>query len=264
MRYLLTLCFFSLYSLQIFLLSAVAEVIPVTLRQPLHVVQSFSGLDPAKQQGFLVSVTFRPQQVPPVGARVLLVSKYVAEASPHRGWAIGLRALDTSLRPEVYWRGANGEGGWFTFEKIELTIGRVYSLSLFAQGDNFLNLFFEELQNDDLRIYGPENKSSSFSGAAYYLGGYDISEITSPETSASLEIGSQKRGKSAFQGEIISVLISHPTAVPKAVEEVRTLVSGGPVSLFRRFYGADAIFSGMSPQFRADFPSPPWKNAEIN
>ena len=99
-------------------------------------VASDLKLDPEKDRNFLVSFLVRFDAFPLERNRHNILTKYEAEIKPYPGWSIAVGNFGTSLRPQVYWRSADGSGGWHSFDDIELTTKRWYSFSLIVSSDN--------------------------------------------------------------------------------------------------------------------------------
>jgi len=203
-------------------------------------IASSEAFELKKGQTFLISFAFRLSSLPPIGHRQKIISKFLGSKSPYSGWAIAIHHLRTSMRPEVYWRGRKGRGGWLSFEKVFLQPERWYAITLFVQAGEFMSLYLEDLARVSDELLSPSASPAAFpleasqgrsESRVVFLGGHDIRNIGTPNTSAPLYIGSPKTGASAFQGEIAHLLIGYPKEFSTSIGELRKTLRGGPVQI---------------------------------
>lgn len=183
--------------------------------QSLYFPSSFSyilagdtaNLNPRPETVFVVSFIFRFNQLPPVGYRQNLITKYVSNEQPFPGWGVAIQRYPTSSRPEVYWRSPSGKGGWYTFERFDLLPRKIYGLTMVYTTQKALMLFLEnglELANDS-----EQGNLTGNSSELKYEGGYRLNEVELPVTGADLIIGSTSGSwRNSFIGEIRAVSVS--------------------------------------------------------
>jgi hypothetical protein len=175
---------------------------------------------------FVVFLQVRFSELPRPGYRQNLVSKFASDVKPYPGWAIAIRNLQTSIRPEVYWRGKNGKGGWHTFDKVNIKPHAWYGLGLVVKEGEFINLFFEDIHQ----------KSEPT-----FLGGHSINTIITPNTDADILFGSHRHGPNAFTGDIATILIAHPKGFPDTIFRLKRIFQGGLASVINRMSLVDEV-----------------------
>lgn len=208
-------------------------------------VSSDQALDPAAGRYFIVSIQVKLKGFGRSGKRQRLVAKYAADSSPFPGWAIAIRKLNTSTRPEIYWQNRDGKGGWYTFEHMRFLRNRWYTLTLIARDQDLLSLYVEEssesgetseaVSDDD-----PEFDTNTVSAEGVrFLGGYNIGEMQIVPTSASLEFAPRSSDSSDFRGEVRNLLIARPERVPPKQSRLMELVQGGAPQISTRLSEED-------------------------
>lgn len=135
-------------------------------RSSFQKISSSDTIDPSNDSIFLVSTRVRFLKLPEVGQRERLFYKYSVDEKPYAGWALALRRWPGSVRPEVYWRDAQGNGGWFAFGDVEIDEGVWYTFTFVVEGARALSLYVNEA-----------NKKSTFS---QYVGGVSIDQVALP------------------------------------------------------------------------------------
>lgn len=204
------------------------------------------GLDPEEDELFLVSFMLRFDTLPLVGKRNNIVAKYERDRQPYPGWAVAVHRLSTSVRPEVYWRGEDGKGGWLTFADVEFLPNRWYAMSVVARPGKMISVYIQALAPHDHA--GARSASGWVQvgdvleplGDVIFAGGHDISGLQTPRTVSDLQVGAKARGKTAFRGDIAHLLISTPTELSLSIDNLRTALSGGPLTI-RRLFAADDV-----------------------
>ena len=207
-------------------------------------IASGSEMDPIAGKGFLLSVLVRIDQLPNNDQRQKIVSKFV-ETQPLVGWSLALRRYNGIVRPEVYYRGNNGKGGWYPFEQVQIDPNAWYNVSLIVNPGDWMVLFWEPA------IPGAENVLGDMQGGSerqalvdavaadngkktvVFLGGHDLKDVEPPATSADLLFGA-KRAKGIFYGEVGAVLVAWLDGIPGKRNELRDLVTGGAPGIERR------------------------------
>ncbi len=206
-------------------------------------IPSGKEIDPVAGKGFLLSVLVRIDQLPNTDARQKIVSKFT-DTKPLVGWSLALRRYNGIVRPEVFYRGPDGQGGWFPFEQVQIDSTVWYNVSLIVNPGNWMVLFWEpaqpgaenllgDWQGGDLEAVVQAVSSDRGGKAVSFLGGHDLSTIPTPATEAELLFGA-KRAKGIFGGEVAAVLVAWLDGMPGNRSELRDLVSGGPPGIERR------------------------------
>lgn len=198
------------------------------------VVRSDQGLDPELDRAFFLSFVVRFDQLPTVGFRHNIISKYASKEHPYPGWAIALRSLETSMRPEVYVKGKSGSGGWFTFDRINIRPGGWYSFSLLLKPKEFMALYVQEVGG-----VGEATQSEHLDTGVRFLGGQDISAVDITKTASDIYLGTIRQGPTGFTGEVGLVLLAHPGEINPAVEQLRKFLQGGPVEIAKKLLPED-------------------------
>jgi len=194
--------------------------------KPSVSIASRDNLDPSPENNFLVSFYVRLEQLPEVGARQHLIGKY-AYKIPYEGWAVGLRRLATSVRPEVYWRGQDGSGGWFSFDEMVFEKNEWYAFTVAAKPGEYLNLFYQRV---------PGGAAATTAGIAnenpvVFAGGQDLASVVTPKTEDDFKLGIKNPKTLRFSGEIREVLVSYPKRLPKSFEKFPAFIAGGAVGI---------------------------------
>jgi hypothetical protein len=206
-------------------------------------VPSDEEIDPAIGKGFLISVMLKIDQLPNTDARQKIVSKY-NDNQPLIGWAVALRRYNDIVRPEVYYRGKDGKGGWYPFEAVQIDPNLWYNLSLIVNPEHWMVLFWEPARPGAENVLGdwPGGDRDAVIDAVssdrgvktvIFLGGHDLGDIVPPATNADLQFGA-KRAKGIFGGEVAAVLVARLEGLPAARGELRELVTGGAPGIERR------------------------------
>ena len=202
-----------------------------TNTQDYQRVSPLESIDPAQGVGFVAQVTFRFQHLPTVGKRQRIVFKYDIDRKPYPGWALAMNNLSTSVRPEVYWQGEGGNGGWYNFNEVALAAGKWYTVSLIALNGSFVSLYLEQPKFDPgageaerpkskLRFDKPEQE-------IIFVGGIDIAEVEIPKTDSDLYVATPKESLSGGKIEIAEIIVAHPDELPDSREEVLEFLAGG-------------------------------------
>lgn len=204
-------------------------------------VASDETLDPLPGKAFLVSFIMHFERLPEKGNQQKIVYKYASNNAPYPGWAVAVRHRESSLRPEVYWRGADGNGGWFAFEEIEFDTGACYAVSLIAQGGAFISLYVQRIpspshhrsdRNDEV---SDAVQNEIVSSEVVFAGGYDVADIRISPTEGDLRyFTSAQNSRKGCRGSVSQVLISRSDRLPKSLEEVKSFISGGVPALVQQ------------------------------
>ena len=194
--------------------------------QPSATITSRANLDPAPDQNFLVSFYVRLDQSLDLNKRQHLLGKYAFRA-PYEGWAVGVRRVETSLRPEVYWRGPDGSGGWYAFDEMQFIPNEWYAFTVTAKPGEYLNLFYQQVPGGPVAASeGLQNDSP-----VVFAGGYDLATVVTPRTDDDFKLGIRRPDTLRFAGEVRDVLVSYPKRLPKSFEKYSPFINGGAVRI---------------------------------
>ena len=187
------------------------------------------ALSPVEGNGFLLSGWFKLTQLPAIGQRVILLSKLNPDSRNAEGYAIGITRDPIGFRPIVYWRSAEGNGGWYLFSKFALRPRTWFNLSLSFRGGNLLGL--HGISDIEDQSHGVE-----------LLGGYELESKTYPTNASALVLGAY--GQNPFRGfigplalfsgqeigadihGIVKRLMRKPEQVPDLVNEKSVVLRG--------------------------------------
>ncbi len=198
---------------------------------PFRTIASDRGFDPVPGKVFVVSFLFRIEELPRQGKRQKIVYKYDNDTKPFAGWAIALRRLDSSTRPEIYWQSARGDGGWYSFDHFNLKKRTWYAATFTARPGDYMNLYLREFPT--LPDGTPDRSSAEDAdeigltpvGEVVFSGGYSLSGIETPVTSAPLLFAArQNRGEMRL--ELAELAIGANEDFPTKPERVRPVLQG--------------------------------------
>ncbi len=218
------------------------KVITVGSGVAFAAVDSYPELDAAVDRNFLVSFLVRFDDLPEATYRHNLIAKYARNKRPYPGWAIGVHRRETSLRVEAYWRDSKGAGGWFPFDSVSLEPGKWYAISLVIEPRSSLAIYVQDVnaafggtQSDSVAVAGKLHTDS----AVKFEGGHDISNIGVPATNAEMVLGATRQGKEGFRGNVALVLLARPEDLGSSVEEIRSVLDGGPSHIVKKLDAQD-------------------------
>jgi len=170
-------------------------------------------LDPLPGKSFLTAIKFSLEELPTVGARQKIIAKYETRKIPYSGWAMAFFRDATSTRPALYWKGVNGKGKWFLFADVSLAVSQSYEFSFVVNKEKQLMGFWKHIE-------GSEDAAPAF------IGGYDLSKIQLPSSSAPLYFGVKGNRDSSFRGLVDRVVVaSLPEQMSSRREVAKLLVS---------------------------------------
>jgi hypothetical protein len=136
-----------------------------------------------REKVYLISFLLSIEDPPAPNVRVRLITSYDAGNKPYAGWGFAIKNFNTSIRPEIYWRGSGGKGGWYPFSPIDLSSKSNFFIVFKPR--SFISLF-----------------SKSSSAELRFLGAYDISSIKLDSFSGDIRLGNASVGKRAFLGSL--------------------------------------------------------------
>jgi len=207
---------------------------------PFHSVASDESLDPRPDRYFVVSVDFKISSLPRTGRRQKLVAKYSGNDSPYPGWAVAIRRLNTSTRPEVYWQDQSGTGGWYTFDNVRFEKNQWYSMTLVARDGELLSLYLQQLTFQPSSTPSEdEEEPSSLGVGAKFIGGYNLAGQIATPTAAALEFSPPFSENNEFRGEIKHILLARPEKLPQRNEKLRGFLEGGAGEIANRVEQAE-------------------------
>lgn len=159
----------------------------------LYSIENSNLLDPSDDRFFILSLKIIFKELPPIGSRQKIVSKYETLKRPYAGWALALNRQSTSTRPSFYFKDSKGKGGWFAFEAQDFEVGKPYRISVFAKPGEFIEMYLSE--TDEV-----ENSLK--------LGAFSLSEISSPKTSSNLIFGGTTSREDTFNGDVLDLILA--------------------------------------------------------
>lgn len=217
-------------------LEAFPEAIRFAIQGAYAKIDYHQALSPSAGNGFVLGAWFKLNQMPAIGQRIMLLSKFDPESKSAEGYAIGITRDASGYRPIVYWRSAKGSGGWYLFSKFAARPRTWFLLSLSFRSGNLLGLHGVPDIDDQSR--GVE-----------LLGGYELEENSYPTNTSAIVFGAY--GQNPFRGflgpvaifngpdiggdihGIVKRLLRKPEEVPDTVD-AKSVVAGG-------FLGANLI-----------------------
>lgn len=164
-------------------------------------------VDPTGDSVFVVSAKVRFAKLPDVGQRERIFFKYAVRESPYAGWALALKRWATTMRPEVYWRDAAGNGGWYTFGELNVSQGQWYTFTFIAENDEALSMYVSP-DGDSAAEAGSDPE-----GLSHFLGGVSLEKVSLPRSSDSLYLAPVSRNALAAQQDSVQ----HPVEIDEFV-----------------------------------------------
>lgn len=168
-------------------------------------------LDPVSEGTFLVSFSVLFKESPKDRYRIKLITKYDSAAAPYPGWAIALRSQSGALRPEVYWRGEDENGGWYSFGELILKLNSWNQFILVVENGEVLSLFIKE-------------DTGVSSNEAFFMGGYSTEENLIPSSNGELKLKAPLPGAEVAKVAIKDVIVA---SKPNLILNIDSAISGG-------------------------------------
>lgn len=164
------------------------------------------GLNPDSSGDFLFFVWFKLAKTLQPDEKGAFVGKYDPTSKTRPGYSVALAGTIDGTRPLVYWQDDAGAGRWYAFSTTHLRPEQWYMFAISWRKERFLGVHLVRLGDSKPEL----------------LGGYDLDEVQSPQTSADLVLGSF--GASEFRGKIGTVGILRQKDISESlVETIRTL-----------------------------------------
>lgn len=206
-------------------------------------------LDPVADKTFLISVVVRFHQLPRPKERQKIVYKYSRDIRPYPGWALTVKSFGTHFRPEVYWQGLKGKGGWYTLGEIDIGEGQSYSISLLAREGQFLSGYIERLPEP-----GEKNAVNlKVQREASFVGGYDVSKTKDVRSDKALGVRSGYLVGKRGQIEVSQLIIAQLDFGPQSIEDAKVLLSGGPMGLQQKLPTASVKLLFLNGEDRSQY-----------
>lgn len=215
-------------------------------------INSDSNLDPSADNFFIVSSYIKIDELPKQGRRQKIIGKYLDQA-PYSGWALGIKRLSTSVRPEVYFQGIGKEpSAWYTFEKVKFKKKHWYAITVVFKKSEAVNLFLEEISNPSELKLGTEKNNEELIAVAeakeqefqepLFLGGYNFLDIGFKSTSANMDFAPTIMENGEFKGEISDLLIINTKELNFSKNALIKIIKGGPQKLASNFNSENIVF----------------------
>ena len=176
-------------------------------------------LNPSENRLFIVAAVVRLSDFPHRNERQRVFYKYSAETNPYPGWAFAIHRSASSIRPQVYWQGLSGKGGWLTFAEVPLSSGGWYSFALVAQGGEFVSLYWQKLTQ-------VEDGTFVADSPVRFCGGFEISDVGLASSEDPLYIAPAPSSQSAGV-QLSEMLVAKPNIRRPSMQEVVKLLDGG-------------------------------------
>lgn len=196
-------------------------------------VASDQALDPVAGGNFLVSFYVRFDSFPRSGKRQKIVAKYNLKDAGSPGWAIAIKKLSTSIRPELYLRPTiapsaevktQSNEGWFTFDRVNFDTDKWYAMTAIMREREFVALYLEEFPN---LIQPVDAEALVNQGSLRFIGGYSAADFSLPQTAADLELAA----RNSDWGELRSFMLASVEKIPSNQARLMELIKGGPLAL---------------------------------
>lgn len=196
-------------------------------------VSHADDLQPIAGRDFLLTAWFKLRRLPALDERWIVLSKYDGESKVRNGYALALARDGDLVRPELYWRSAEGKGTWLRFSELDIDSKEWFMLAISFRQDSFLGMHAVTPAVD-----GRE------AAKVVLLGGYQLNEMAAGSNEPLL-VGSFNVGKfrgmigplgiftprdlSERLGEILNAAAAAPPAVPDelSLDEVRLWIADG-------------------------------------
>ncbi len=215
-------------------------------------INSDNNLDPSADNFFIVSSYLKIDELPKQGRRQKIIGKYLDQA-PYSGWALGIKRLSTSVRPEVYFQGTDKENNsWYTFEKVKFKKKHWYAITMIFKKSEAVNLFLEEITNpSDFQLETEKNDNSAVAAAEardpelaepLFLGGYNFPEVAYKSTIANMDFAPPVMENGEFKGEVSDLLIINTKELNFSKDALIKMVKGGPKKLAGNFNSENIVF----------------------
>lgn len=213
--------------------------VPQDALSGIRSVASDRQLDPQQGGYFVASFVVTMTSPPRTGKRQKFLWKYGGEKGTNPGWAIALRRFSTSIRPEVYWQGNDGKGGWYLFDRVRLRYGHWFALTFVARPGEFLSMYAQEVgpvDSVEIRpVAASDGDDAIGSDNPRFLGGYGLQGVTIDASPEVLSLAPRVFDSGDFRGAVRSMLIAAPQRLPKNRERFLELIRGGPDEIAPRF-----------------------------
>lgn len=133
-------------------------------------------LQPDGKSDLLIIAWLKPFELPSGDSKIIVAAKFDGKAKARPGYALALQRISDKIRPAVYWRNPEGQGGWYTFSEVEILPRSwfMFALSFYDQHKLGLHIIHPKL-------------SGGFE--ARLAGGYEFEQPIYPLNDKPLEIG---------------------------------------------------------------------------
>lgn len=197
-------------------------------------VATDADLDPKPGKYFVASVVLTMTAPPRTGKRQKFLWKYGGATKANPGWALAIRRFSTSIRPEVYWQGEDGKGGWFVFDRVRLRHNRWFALTLVAKAGEFMSMYVQEVGLPAGSDAAPAAETAQdtddpmLADEPLFLGGYALPGVVVSPSTEPLSLAPRVFDSGDFRGSVRSLLVASPDRLPKNRDRLIGLLSGGP------------------------------------
>ncbi len=193
------------------------------------------SLDPEEGRYFVASVAFDLRALPRPQDRISIFSKLSNFGRSPVGYGVSLRGFKTSVRPQVYWSAADGDGGFFTFGDYPFKPRRRYTLTLVVRPGEFASLYVQERDRSPSKSEPLGKKLSTVS----FLGGHELRGVSTPHNNSALNYRTAEDGTGANQVSVLAVFVAITDKLKDSTDKLVQSLSGAPERLAEDFKPAD-------------------------
>lgn len=183
---------------------------------------------PEEGKYFILSVGFEIQALPK--SRVSIVSQMSGGNNPV-GYGLSIKAFETSYRPQIYWHGGDGKGGFFTFGDFEFRPRQRYVMTIIGRPGEYISLYLEErgrVPREDYPLGEPSKR-------VRFLGGHELTGIATPSRAGSINFRTPEdygEGRGDF-AKVFGVFVANATSIPDSREKLERFLIGAPESIVK-------------------------------
>ncbi|MBL7662370.1 hypothetical protein JNK13_06430 [bacterium] len=165
-------------------------------------------------QPTLISFQVVFTELPKPDANFSLISKIDRSQRAKPGWALAISNRGSSIRPEAYFRGADGSGGFYLFDRYDFELNRPYWVVFIVQVDRSLSLYIQALEPKHQGDISPS-----------FLGAQSIKNVSIPQPQIAMQISEENQREKLTVSDL---RILRPQTLPILPQQVIEFLSGGP------------------------------------
>lgn len=185
------------------------EVFPESFRigsgSPFFSVKDGDVLNPSLSNDFLLITWVRLNQMPRLGKRTILFSKFDVQGPGRPGYAVALFRDSNGVRPMVFWQSSKKPGRWLSFAEMRFRPQHWMMLALSFHDHKYLGL------HGALIVDGEEPSVELY-------GGYEFNSTALPDAKSDFRIGSIS--ENSFRGQVGAVLAMQRAELTADLREI--------------------------------------------